>query len=261
MKSTGAKSDHSAMLHIYTDGVVFNPQRGRIKSSAKDSVKPSHRGKVEGFSSASCRRLKAALMKMYVPGCDRVAITYTMPGKISPEDWRLLIKRWRQNLLRYGLGCIWRIELQRRGTPHLHIVGYARDFKEVGGYWLAWVRACDSLRLGEIPLTSYDGFLVYGYVGHWVKGTRWYAYLSAHTAKRKSSQLGWLGRQWGIVNRDLFKVRNSRPLQMSRFVSVRVCRALRRMYHYDSFDADVFGSRQFFGCASIERLVSYYQAQ
>ena len=52
-------------------------------------------------------------------------------------------------------------------------------------------------------------------------------YLTAHMSKHKSSQLGWKGRQWGVVNRVLLSLR---PPCSSFHVPVEVWRDVSRQF-------------------------------
>jgi hypothetical protein len=139
-------------------------------------------------------------------------VTLTVPGEISPEDWDALKRRMFKRWERAGIAVVWRVELQKRGTPHLHCV--------------VWTPA-------EMPMQKRNELL---YVAWWeclpeekrfapgawkhaahVKGPytdieqspKWLAYVAAHASKRKKEQLGWKGKQWGRVNEHLFREREA----------------------------------------------------
>jgi hypothetical protein len=139
-------------------------------------------------------------------------VTLTVPGEISPEDWDALKRRMFKRWERAGIAVVWRVELQKRGTPHLHCV--------------VWTPA-------EMPMEKRNELL---YVAWWeclpeekrfapgawkhaahVKGPytdieqspKWLAYVAAHASKRKKEQLGWKGKQWGRVNEHLFREREA----------------------------------------------------
>ena len=171
---------------------------------------PHLRGKVSGFSVASRRRLRLALMGIDWPHVSALWVTLTYP-KAWPADWqvskahlRAFLEAVRRNYPTTGL--IWRLEQQRRGAPHYHMVlGYplgaapdARAFEAwAAGTWLRIVGATGRER-----------------AKHAVYGTRVVAverhgrgdlgalmsYLTKELCKVKQNreESGGTGRQWGI---------------------------------------------------------------
>ena len=59
--------------------------------------------------------------------------------------------------------------------------------------------------------------------------TRRWSYLAAHTSKSKQAQLGWQGRQWGVVNRSLLDREEPIRIELPRRAMYRVIRCLRRL--------------------------------
>jgi len=184
-------------LPIYGTGRKAGPSRGK-------------RGRIEGFSSAAAGRLRHWLLTQHRKGGQMWDVTLTIPGEVIPEEWdtlkRRIFKRWERG----GFAVVWRVELQKRGTPHLHCV--------------VWTP-------GEMPLEKRNALLYVAWweclpaekrfsAGAWkhaahVKGPytdieqspKWLAYVAAHASKRKKEQLGWKGKQWGIINREMFSER------------------------------------------------------
>lgn len=103
--------------------------------------------------------------------------------------------RFTTNLNRCGLGLVWRVELQRRKVPHLHCVAFVRDVLDLGDYWLSWLSSVFS---------RHEFFIEYGFACRFVRDPRWLVYCCSHAVKHKADQLGWQGRQWGIINRKFF---------------------------------------------------------
>lgn len=242
----------------YNDGFISN---GLFPGQSKAGKIVAKRGAIKGFSGKSSKRLRDFLVKYTVPGARRVAITCTLPCKVSVQDWYGIMKRFRQNVIRSGLAAVWRVELQRRGVPHLHLVGYSSSgIDGVGSYWSSWVNACDSVvERDDLSVCAHEGFLVYGFCARWVDGSRWIAYLAAHCVKHKNEQLGWQGRQWGVFNRAMFREIPPLDFEMSDWVAVRVARVIRRRYRYRGFCKDSFGSRVFFGLQCLPDVVEYYR--
>lgn len=150
------------------------------------------RGKVRGLSYKSRARLMAFLLEYESEG-QEWAISLTLRVVESPDEWR---RRWHimsVYLRRRGLPVVWRVELQRRGVPHLHFIlwGSEDDCLWVRDTWLAvWGVADDP---------DHQAYAV----DIRPAGGGWYTYVVLHQGK-VGDQCGWQGRQWGVVNRKLF---------------------------------------------------------
>lgn len=152
----------------------------------------SCRGKITGFSVASVRRLRHFLFHWSGPG-DPLSCTCTLRAVRDAEQWRSAVDAFGKRICRAG-GCyVWRVELQRRGTPHLHLVAWGCQADTLRSAWLGvWglERDPDHIR-HAVHVDRIAG-----------DPSRWFAYLCAHTSKHKAGQLGWSGRQWGVVGRE-----------------------------------------------------------
>ena len=173
------------------------------------------RGKVTRWSANSRSRLREWLLTRTVPREPSGAVTLTVPGEVMPEsEFRDFTSKFWREVQRAGIPCVWRIELQKRGCGHYHVVTWGRDAAfELSALWRAALgrlevdfimkdgKRYQGSRTGlprayeicaEIspePPTGFDG---------------WWRYLCDHASKKKRTQLGWQGRQWGVVNRKLF---------------------------------------------------------
>ena len=166
-----------------------------------DGVK---RGEVKGFSLASVRRLRELLLTKYIPSATVVGITLTVPWKDVAGDscrlFRAAVERFRKAFQRKypHSAMIYRVELQKRGMPHLHAVCYFAEGDTFDATWFTfawWKQGFGSL---------YDGSMGAD-LAHGVKCemmgnncTRLVQYLCDHASKKKQAQLGWEGRQWGV---------------------------------------------------------------
>lgn len=105
-----------------------------------DKAHGGKRGKVRGFSRGSRRRLLDLLNKVERGAVQRALfVTLTYPGS-WPSAWQ----RWKRDidalgkrLLRQYPGCafVWRLEYQKRGAPHFHLILFGVPF--VPHSWLA----------------------------------------------------------------------------------------------------------------------------
>lgn len=267
-------------IRIYPRGVKTEGGTGRVGLPPGAGGK---RGIIKGWSAESRRRLREFLLT-HEPDSDIYAVTLTVPGNvITPEQWRMLFNSFMSFLKLSGVGAVWRLELQKRGQPHLHMIatapskrgalnlaGYSVSFPVVGLYesillwfsrcWMAFLDHCLPSCEGRIK-TSDCGFdfgssiprsALMGADRHAVsveadKGNSlWWRYLCDHTSKSKQEQIcGWDGfRHWGVIGRKRFREVEPETLRISRSIFVRVYRWLRAASRRRvRDDRCVFGSR------------------
>ena len=168
------------------------------------------RGEIKGFSSEAALRLRSWLLTHHVEGAQLWDVTLTIPGDMTPEEWdlskRRLFKRWE----RAGFGAVWRIELQKRKQPHLHVVLWTPPVSELGEKFLlivhSWLECLPKKNREHVGAT--DHAIHYkGPYSDIEQSPKWLSYVAAHASKRKKEQLGWQGKQWGIINRAIFQER------------------------------------------------------
>ena len=211
------------------------------------------RGRISGWSAASRRRLRKWLLENEAVTGVVYGVTLTVPGDIiTPPEWRRLLNLFSQRLIRAKVGCVWRLELQTRGQPHLHclmaegITGRSSvDFYAwIKCLWLSLVDtlpACDGRiydpNRGVVDVQHCPRSLLLGAYERAVKvdtdnGDVWYRYICDHTSKAKQAQIhDWQGfRHWGIIYKAAF--RPAPALEVAcwhRWQYVSIYRQLRRM--------------------------------
>ena len=172
------------------------------------------RGDIKGFSRASARRLRETLALATYKGAESVVwgITLTIPGRIlEPSAVRRLWHRWCVIIKQEykEMPMVWRIELQRRKQAHWHCVvwlegkGFEDTVAQADRLAARWRRLVREI-VGVLPEDTDLGFDVHGVNLKCLKGsgaTGLIDYLADHTSKHKRDQLGWQGRQWGVINR------------------------------------------------------------
>lgn len=223
------------MARLYTKSAsVAIGARGLLLDTGGQGVRPSHlvgvkRGKVTTFSCESVKRLRRALMTAYVPGLEPWAVTLIVLVTVDDwqDEWAACVKRFWQSCLRLPgfVSSIWRVELQARGMPHLHCVVWAHaewDIVRMQGLWKQALNGwclCPSLSVKRKVLGEWMEIEVKTQGDAYVDGafdmsktttcrvdrlsgsSSSVRYLCDHTSKRKQAQLGYPGRQWGIVGR------------------------------------------------------------
>lgn len=203
------------------------------------SLPKRSRGDISRFSAASARRLRETLALARYKGCasSRWGFCFTIPGRIlKPGEVRQLWHDWVVEFNRSfaSAAMIWRIELQQRKQAHWHAVLFLpRDTAailviEIGEAWRRLVRS----RVGSLSRRTDAGFDLYGVNTRCLDGasaTGIIGYIADHTSKHKREQLGWIGRQWGVVNRSLLDFDGEVVAEFDDDVHKRAARQFRRL--------------------------------
>ena len=164
----------------------------------KRERKPGKRGQCVGMSPASRRALILWLLRKEVPGRPSWAVTLTVPACDDPDEWRMRFKRFCAKALRDDLPFVWRVELQKRGVPHLHCILYT----DQGGAALFredWLSAWGLLDHPDALRRAVDY--------RPIESDAWFSYVVFHQFKHSVKQAGWVGRHWGVIGRRLFQER------------------------------------------------------
>lgn len=182
---------------------------------------------IQGFSRASRRRLREtlALAQLNSSGIT-YGVTLTIPSPtdsdiLSPDSvrelWRVLSQH-RFPRLFPSSSLVWRIELQTRKQAHWHCVWYLSDLdaqklaptveietaRQVAvGYmislWQELVFECVDTH--NWTFKTLQGFTTHSVQVQALTSTAIVGYLCDHESKHKQDQIGWVGRQWGVIGR------------------------------------------------------------
>lgn len=121
---------HRAVLEIYANRIVCK-HKYRYPDGKKPVPPSDHR--IHGFSSASRKRLMDGLASWNNLSVRAffITLTYHEEWGISFEAWKrdldVLIKRMKREFP--TIGGVWKLEFQRRGAPHFHLIVCAEEFK------------------------------------------------------------------------------------------------------------------------------------
>lgn len=158
------------------------------------------RGRVKGFSRASRRRLLDVLNQIKRPAVQSALfVTLTYPGE-WPKAW----ERWKRDIDTFGkrlrrqypgVSFVWRLEYQRRGAPHFHLLVFGVPFIPHDWVARAWYDVVGSNDPRHLK------------AGTEIKRVRRFRSVIAYAAKYigKEQSRGAArtdGRVWGIVGRD-----------------------------------------------------------
>lgn len=231
---------------------------------------PSKRSKILTFSKSSRRRMRDFMLRYYVPGMVRCGVTLTLPWQNQNHDslknfevdylseFEKVVHRFRVSWLRRfpNCGCVYRVELQKRKVPHLHLISYhsSSDIPYLkDDYLRLWLFSVRHLYGGKLLFFSLYGV----HLDTQLSSVRALQYLSDHSSKSKQAQLGYKGKQWGVWGHDNFKL-------------LRGC-----VFHFDSYEhyhffiRHVFRFRRFiiknipcvFGCKKSSAVSSFQSVQ
>ena len=232
-------------LIITSKGVIFKTSSNLSRPT---SALLSKRGTISGFSKSSARRLRLFLLSYNIPSCTCFGLTLTVPWSCSLylalRCYSIVWKRFRQRFI-YRFphsGLVYRHELQLRKMPHSHIICYLSPLDSVS--LVEFHAFCVSAWCSCCPLAGSNllSFSQYGVKVEFLDdSTRIFSYLADHTSKHKQAQLGFIGKQWGIVNRSVFVSTVSDVLSIPPRVSFLLQRFLSRIYRYCARADCVFG--------------------
>lgn len=169
-------------------------KRQNIRSSV------SRRGEVSGFSRKSRRRLLNLVNQIKRKSLESALfITLTYPSEYPDvEDAKTHLDTFVKRLKRRSNGCsvIWRIELQKRGAPHFHLIVLGVRF--VSKDWLsqAWYEI-----VGSGDLRHLRAGTNVSRVRHF---RQMISYASKYVAKLGEDDIP--GRQWGVYGRNCLPI-------------------------------------------------------
>ena len=203
---------------IYPSGLILEAKKDYEKGCPE--VPP--RGTIGSFSPAAARRLKKAFLTLHVPGFDLWAFTLTTHQIFTAKEWRTITTRFRMSLKRAGWAGIWRVELQRRKTPHDHVAFWLPPGVSHDDVALMWLNATGEINDPEARANAVHS----QHISQDESG--WAIYMALHGGKHKESQLGWEGKQWGIWNQSKFLQRKPEVVELTPAMHNRLLRVMRK---------------------------------
>lgn len=220
---TSGSQGAEGSIRVYPLGIhIDGPTKGQSLPNRGGGGEDRKRGEITGFSAAARRRMRDAMLSRWIPGAYLVGVTYTVPWKgtnFEPlldefrECWNRFSTTFRRRFKKSAI--IYRVELQTRGAPHIHALTWIHqeDVAAVMGAPVAPVTADDAqlIAAGHIRAMwlksvknlhhgSLRAFTRYGVKVEPIRNAgAMFRYLADHASKHKQAQLGYKGKQWGIV--------------------------------------------------------------
>lgn len=189
------KPEKSAKITLYNDGSLVEVTKNRINPYAGQK-RDWTRGKVKKFSKRSRTRLMRTLAKINRRKLP-LFVTLTYPSEF-PNDYQIykddLRKFFKRLQYRYpDFAAIWKLEFQKRGAPHYHLLVWGLSIYCKQLISLLWYQVVGS---GD-PKHLLAGTQVQK-IRSW-RGVM--AYASKYMGKLETDASGLSGRFWGISGR------------------------------------------------------------
>jgi len=184
---------------------------GAGASGADPKTKPNKRGRISGFSKAARWRMKLKVNKMQLPKGEAGLpsfVTLTYPG----DDYSHDSKTWKRDLdtlfkrmkRKFPLSsAIWKLEPQKRGAPHFHLLvwGVNDDRVMADLHLMQWLPAVWHTIVGSSQAAHLVRGVLVKSVWSW-GGIQ--SYLSKYMSKLPDGELSsdweYPGRWWGVFS-------------------------------------------------------------
>lgn len=154
-------------------------------------------GDIGGLSVSSRTRLRQTLQRLS-RDANGLFLTLTwhtrsVGGREVKRCLHAFVQALRRRWAGVKWGLIWRMEYQKRGTPHLHMLIEGIRFEHKEWFKTTWHRITD-----EPPG---DHERCGAFVERWPEGSALSSYVAKYMAKPMDEFGGWQGRVWGVRNR------------------------------------------------------------
>ncbi len=214
------------------------------------------RGDITEFSRASRRRLLTVLNSIDREAATMpvlITLTYPRSWPEDPQTWKHHLKAFRKRLQRkYGdFAALWRLEFQKRGAPHFHLLCF------IDSYELANLREECSVDWFEVCGEIHPDHLKAGVRVEVPRSWRGINYLAKYMAKLETLLPGCRpGRLWGVWRKNLLPISHERyPIGMRD--AIRLRRILRNYSHRRS-TSELRSMNVFLGYRTSLRLLSWF---
>jgi hypothetical protein len=162
------------------------------------------RGEIEVFSRASRRRLFRELHKLIFKTVTFITLTYPSEFPVACKVYKANLKEYRRRFeIKWGAArAIWRLEFQKRGAPHFHIMYLDLPFIPVWEIAWMWKCVCHTWDMAhevngvdlKLITDAREGRLIAQYLSKYI------AKVDERSGKHDREHTGrWWGR-WNIVD-------------------------------------------------------------
>lgn len=225
------------MVRLFEFGILRDKGSQGVRNE-KGGATGEKRKEIRRFSYDARLRMRLVLLTGFVKGdFRRVGVTLTLPWSVIDssvmDDFKVVMHRFRVAWLRAfpRSASVFRVELQRRGAPHVHMISWhSFPFSPAlrDTYFLLWFRAVRDLRGASFSDFARRGVVLDDVpdVGAAMR------YLCDHATKKKQAQLGYKGKQWGILGKANLSFDRGISIPLSDRAQVLLLRQLRRLNRF-----------------------------
>ncbi len=193
-------------VKFWLDGSRMTVEKPKLHYKGKHIC--GDRGEIVRFSKQSRRRLMYKLSEISCKVLPNfVTLTYPEQFTTDPVQWKTDFNNFWKRLKRQfpDASCVWKLEPQKRGAPHYHLLVWGCDFVRLRLFVpMAWYQVVGSV--DPKHLYWHQGRLGHGNTHCVTKCNSWrgvMAYASKYLGKFCDCE-GWQkpGRFWGVKSRD-----------------------------------------------------------
>lgn len=166
----------------------------------------SKRGEIEEFSRKSRRRLIDLIQRLDTASVRKTFVTLTFSFPVTPLWAKASLKRFLARL-RYHypeVSGIWRVEPQKRGAPHFHLILLNLPYVEQAILQNVWTECTQEARsIVHVTLIRSVRGLTY-YVSKYIAKVEAQEKLASldYQPYPQNSVWHWTGRHWGYINKE-----------------------------------------------------------
>jgi len=181
-------------ITIYPDMVTFSQPGQQV-------CEPGKRGAVEVMSKASRMRLLKLMHQITYTSVTMVTLTYPAEYPRDGRKVKAQLKEFRRRFeKKFGkLRALWRLEFQKRGAPHFHILYFDCGFIPVGeisSIWYLIVKSGDPNHLKNgVDLKRVHEGSDRAIIMHYVS-----KYIAKAQKEVENDEISGIGRWWGYWN-------------------------------------------------------------
>lgn len=206
----------------------------------------STRGNVTEFSCKSRKRLLELVARLDTGKRDgfrsnTTFLTLTTQKIFHPADFKVLLFTFTKRLRRKAeqMSGVWRIEYQKRGATHAHLVLFNAPYVNKDWIQKSWGEVINQ----ERPFTRIERVknhkAVMNYASKYIAKTGGFINLPYLTADKDTGEIRPIGRQWGVYNRPCLPFAEATtadvPLDGSFWLMRHYCRKLWEHLELDDY--------------------------
>lgn len=195
------------MLTLEAQGGVLTVRRNLKLTPLKQS-RGGRRGIVTAFSRASRRRLIELFSRLDITRTRTTFVTLTFAGSPSGDEAKRALKQFTMRLRRAypEMSAVWRLEPQKRGSWHFHLLAFNMPFLPQQELQQSWTECTGEARsIAHIQLVRFGKRQLMSYASKYMAKVTApepsldnAAYQHEGTDQREKTP----GRFWGYVNRE-----------------------------------------------------------